>query len=72
VKDIFIACVDGLEGFPEAIEALYPKTEVQLCIVHLVRASLNYEPWKHPSQSFGGDTRRARGTTAGRTPAKYR
>jgi putative transposase len=42
-----IACVDGLKGFPEAIEALYPKTEVQLCIVHLVRASLNYVPWKH-------------------------
>ena len=47
VKDILIACVDGLKGFPEAIEALYPKTEVQLCIVHLVRASLNYVPWKH-------------------------
>ena len=47
VKDIFIACVDGLKGFPEAIEALYPKTEVQLCIVHLVRGSLNYVPWKH-------------------------
>jgi putative transposase len=38
VKDIFIACVDGLKGFPEAIEAVYPRTEVQLCIVHLVRA----------------------------------
>jgi putative transposase len=46
VKDIFIACVDGLKGFPEAIEAVYPKTEVQLCIVHVVRASLNYVPWK--------------------------
>ena len=46
VKDIFIACVDGLRGFPEAIEAVYPRTEVQLCIVHLVRASLNYVPWK--------------------------
>ena len=46
VKDIFIACVDGLKGFPEAIEALYPQTEVQLCIVHLVRASLNYVSWK--------------------------
>src|SRR5215472_8305702 len=39
VQDIFIACVDGLKGFPEAIEAVYPRTEVQLCIVHLVRAS---------------------------------
>jgi putative transposase len=46
VKDIFIACVDGLKGFPEAIAAVYPGTEVQLCIVHLVRASLNYVPWK--------------------------
>jgi putative transposase len=46
VKDIFIACVDGLKGFPQAIEAVYPRTEAQLCIVHLVRASLNYVPWK--------------------------
>ncbi len=46
VKDIFIACVDGLKGFPEAIETVYPRTQVQLCIVHLVRASLNYVPWK--------------------------
>ena len=46
VKDIFIACVDGLKGFPEAIEALYPRTQVQLCIVHLIRALLNYVPWK--------------------------
>ncbi len=46
VQDIFIACVDGLKGFPEAIEAVYPKTVVQLCIVHLVRHSLNYVGWK--------------------------
>lgn len=46
VKDIFICCVDGLKGFPEAIQAVYPRTEVQLCIVHLVRASLNYVSWK--------------------------
>jgi putative transposase len=46
VKDIFIACVDGLKGFPEAIEAAYPKTEVQLCIVHQVRNSLKYVSWK--------------------------
>jgi putative transposase len=46
VKDIFIACVDGLKGFPQAIETVYPKTTVQLCIVHLVRASLNYVNWK--------------------------
>jgi putative transposase len=46
VKDIFIACVDGLKGFPEAIEAVFPKAQVQLCIVHLVRHSLNYVSWK--------------------------
>lgn len=46
VQDIFIACVDGLKGFPEAIEAVYPKTAVQLCLVHMVRHSLNYVSWK--------------------------
>jgi putative transposase len=40
VQDIFIACVDGLKGFPEAIETIFPKTQVQLCIVHMVRHSL--------------------------------
>jgi transposase-like protein len=42
VRDIFVACVDGLNGFPEAIRAAYPQTKVQLCIVHLVRAALRY------------------------------
>jgi putative transposase len=46
VQDIFIACVDGLKGFPEAIEAVFPRTLIQLCIVHLVRQSLNYVSWK--------------------------
>lgn len=46
VQDIFIACVDGLKGFPEAIEAVFPKTAVQLCIVHMVRHSLNFVSWK--------------------------
>ncbi len=46
VQDIFIACVDGLKGFPEAIEAVYPQDAVQLCIVHMVRHSLNYVCWK--------------------------
>ena len=46
LKDIFIACVDGLKGFPQAIETVYPKTTVQLCMVHMVRASLNYVNWK--------------------------
>lgn len=46
LDDILIACVDGLKGFPEAIETVYPKTEVQLCIVHMVRHSLNFVGWK--------------------------
>jgi putative transposase len=44
--DVLIACVDGLKGFPEAIEAVYPMTQVQLCIVHMVRNSLNYVGYK--------------------------
>src|SRR5437868_14628770 len=46
VKNIFIACVDGLKGFPEAIETIYPKTQVQLCLVHLMRFSLCYVSFK--------------------------
>jgi putative transposase len=46
INDIYIACVDGLKGFPEAIETVFPKTAVQLCIVHLVRHSLNFVGWK--------------------------
>ena len=44
--DCFIACVDGLKGLPEAIEAVFPQTQVQLCIVHKLRNSLKYVPWK--------------------------
>jgi putative transposase len=47
VEDFLIAAVDGLKGFPEAIAAVYPKTLVQLCIVHMVRNSLRYVSWKH-------------------------
>ncbi len=46
VNDCFIACVDGLKGLPEAIETVFPHTQVQLCIVHKVRNSLKYVPWK--------------------------
>lgn len=46
VKDILIACVDGLKGFPDAISAVYPQTRIQLCIVHMVRNSVKYVPWK--------------------------
>jgi putative transposase len=50
VSDIFIACVDGLKGFPEAIETVFPDTTVQLCIVHMVRYSLNFVGWKERKQ----------------------
>ena len=46
VSDVFIACIDGLKGFPEAIETVFPQAQVQLCIVHQVRGSLNYVSWK--------------------------
>lgn len=46
VKDILIACVDGLTGFPEAISTVFPKTDIQLCIVHMVRNSLKFVPYK--------------------------
>jgi putative transposase len=47
LRDILIACVDGLKGFPDALEAVYPKTRVQLCIVHMIRNSLRYVAWKY-------------------------
>ena len=46
VKDILIACVDGLKGFPDAINSAFPETQIQLCIVHMVRNSVSYVPWK--------------------------
>jgi putative transposase len=46
VHDIFIGCVDGLKGFPEAMETVFPATQVQLCLVHMVRHSLSYVGWK--------------------------
>ncbi len=50
VKDILIASVDGLKGFPEAIGAIFPKTEVQLCVVHQIRNSLRYVASKHKKE----------------------
>jgi len=47
VEDILIASIDNLKGFADAIESIYPKTEVQLCIVHQIRNSMKYIPWKH-------------------------
>lgn len=53
VKDIYLVCVDGLKGFPQAIESVFPKAQVQLCIVHMIRASLNYVTWKDRKQVVG-------------------
>ena len=57
VQDIFIACIDGLKGFPEAIEAVFPKATIQLCVVHMVRHSLNYVSWKRRKE-VAADLRR--------------
>ena len=46
IKDVFVACVDGLTGFPDAVATVFPKTQVQLCIVHMVRNSLRFVSWK--------------------------
>ncbi|MBZ0344571.1 transposase, partial [Salmonella enterica subsp. enterica serovar Infantis] len=46
VQDILIACVDGLKGFPDAINSVFPQPHIQLCIIHMVRNSLKYVAWK--------------------------
>ena len=46
MKDILIAFIDGLKGFPDAINTAFPETQIQLCIVHMVRNSMKYVPWK--------------------------
>ena len=56
LQDLFIVCVDGLKGFPEAIEAVFPKAQVQLCIAHLVRASLKFVAWKQ-AKALAADPR---------------
>ena len=57
VKDVLIACVDGLKGFPEAIESIFPNTEVQLCVVHQIRNSLKYVGSKNQKE-FMDDLKR--------------
>lgn len=57
LEDIFVACIDGLSGFAEAIHAAYPRTSVQLCIVHLVRAALRYVS-DQDSKAVAGDLRK--------------
>lgn len=54
LDDIFIACVDGLTGFPDAVKTVYPKTQVQLCIVHMIRHSLRYVSWKQREEVAAG------------------
>lgn len=56
LRDILIASIDGLTGFPEAIASVYPNTQVQLCIVHLVRGSLRFVSWKE-RKTVGRDLR---------------
>src|SRR5919202_6279794 len=56
VEDIFIACIDGLTGFKEAIQAVFPQTQIQRCIIHQVRHSLNYVSWKD-RKAFVADLR---------------
>ncbi len=51
VADVLIACVDGLKGFPEAIDATFPQTWVQTCVVHLIRASMRYVNYKRHEES---------------------
>jgi putative transposase len=50
VEDIFIACMDGLKGLPEALESVFPKAEVQLCIIHMIRNSIKYVPYKYSKE----------------------
>ncbi len=46
IEDVFIACMDGLKGFPDAVNAVFPETRIQLCIVHMIRNSIKYVSWK--------------------------
>jgi putative transposase len=57
LEDILIACVDGLKGFPEAIQTVYPQTHIQLCIVHRVRNSMKFVPWRDYKE-VAGDLKR--------------
>lgn len=56
LRDVLIASIDGLQGFPEAIASVYPKTQIQLCIVHMVRGSLRFVSWKE-RKAVGRDLR---------------
>jgi len=75
VQDMLIACIDGLKGFPEAIEAVFPQTRVQLCIVHQIRTTLRFVAEKDKKTSGGGPETRLPGRQRGkglRDPAGVR
>jgi len=61
LQDILVACIDGLSGFPDAIATMYPKAKIQLCIVHMMRNSLNYVAWKD-RKSVAADLKRIYGS----------
>ena len=63
VHDILIACVDGLKGFPDAIQSVFPNTTVQLCIVHQIRNSIKYVGSKHQKE-FLKDLKRVYGAVS--------
>ena len=69
VSDIIIACVDGLTGFPEAIETAFPQTPVQLCIVHQVRNSLSYVSYKDRKAVAADMKKIYKSADAGRVPS---
>jgi putative transposase len=78
IEDVLIACCDGLKGFPEAIEAAFPKTVVQTCIVHMIRNSLRYTSWKYRRQVakdlrpiYSAETREAAEAELDRFEAKW-
>lgn len=53
VQDILIACMDGLKGLPQALEQVYPKTEIQICVIHMIRASIKHVPYKNYKEFLG-------------------
>ncbi len=65
VQDILIACVDGLKGFPDAINSVFPQTYIQLCIIHMVRNCLKYVSWKDYKADTSGLRPGRRGGTDG-------
>ena len=62
VKDILIACIDGLKGLPDAIRSVFPDVKVQLCVIHMIRNSIKFIPTKH-SKEFLGDLKTIYGAT---------